>query len=49
MTVIVVKIAGYWRVTRDGIINSSHRYKRDADKAARHLRVYGWYTADSLR
>jgi hypothetical protein len=41
-TIVVVKIAGYWRVTLNGAVDSSHRYKRDADKAARRLRVYGW-------
>ena len=40
--VTVVKMAGYWRVVKDGEIDSSHTYKRTADKAARQLRVYGW-------
>ncbi len=40
--VFVVKIAGYWRVTANGSIDSSHTYKRAADKAARQLRVLGW-------
>ncbi len=41
-TIVVVKIAGYWRVTKNGTIDSSHYYKIDADKAAKRLRVYGW-------
>lgn len=41
--VIITKMAGYWRVIdKDGQIDSSHVYKRTADKAARQLRIHGW-------